>query len=604
MIPSITERIDQNLSRVENLIAIYEDNAAQSRIRRRRPHDTDILRAAVVMLHSTLEDFLRSVLQWRLPTSGKEDIEQIPLLGSRQRTAAKFNLGTLIEFRDWKVGDLIDESIRTYLDSWSTFNDASQVIAAINQSGLEADAFQYDELNEMIIRRHNIVHKADSAKSEGVHGIYHVKPISVTKVKSYVESVRNLKTYVLQQLRPVEYCAGSSYAKYCKAVLFLIKNGRATRGDLQDHLKVGRGAMSFVARDLVALGHAVIDGDRKLIRSTCANVAEADDLLRRFSRNHAVYREIRRDPALVKGFSEAEFYKVVGQVCGLVKYNVPGFDYGPKTMLKFFWGAGYISKLGERLKVTEKPLEGPYSIQNGDAFERRRMSMFFGEGPPPKVVDALNEMMIKSIPYQELAIASDKNCFQTLYKFGLIGVDGRPCLPQSRAKWSAEKLVRTAALENSVVEYVTKIMNDDPTLKGEKIGNLVAQEFDRDWSESSKRRNGNALGRWAVWLHDANKATDGVRQSPREIANSLKILTPEKFGTLLPTSRFSAHNKIVRHGRHPAMPEEFVEAALILRTENKMSQTEIAKRVGVSRATIHRELKMKGCLLSNGNGSS
>lgn len=120
MIPTLTERIEQNLSRVDNLIEIYEENIRGKKAHEHRPHDTDILRAAVVLLHASLEDFLRGVLQWRLPSSSKEDIEQIPLLGQIQRNAAKFNLGALVEFRDWSVGDLIDESIHSYLDSWSS----------------------------------------------------------------------------------------------------------------------------------------------------------------------------------------------------------------------------------------------------------------------------------------------------------------------------------------------------------------------------------------------------------------------------------------------------------------------------------------------------
>ena len=36
---------------------------------RRSVQDTDILRAAVVLLHATLEDLLRSLADWKLPTA-------------------------------------------------------------------------------------------------------------------------------------------------------------------------------------------------------------------------------------------------------------------------------------------------------------------------------------------------------------------------------------------------------------------------------------------------------------------------------------------------------------------------------------------------------
>jgi hypothetical protein len=41
----------------------------------------DILRAYVVLLHASMEDLLRSVLAWKLPSAKPEHLEEVPLVG-------------------------------------------------------------------------------------------------------------------------------------------------------------------------------------------------------------------------------------------------------------------------------------------------------------------------------------------------------------------------------------------------------------------------------------------------------------------------------------------------------------------------------------------
>lgn len=468
-----------------------------------------------------------------------------------------------------------------------------QVKAAISQSGLEAEGFNFDELSEMISRRHNIVHKADAIISDEEGSSHLVKQISVSRVKQYLKGVKGLKDYLLVQLKPVEYCTMTTYSTYCKGLLFLIENNRISRQELQSHLSIARGAMANIVRDLITLGHANIAPRERYIISNVSNVSEADELLMRFCKNHAVYREIKHNERYAKGFDSEGFYDVVGRICGITKYNIPGFDLGPRTLLRFFWGAGFISKSGEILKLLDKPLDGVHSIRHGESFARRQMNMFFGEAAPPKVTKALSEMIIKNISYDKLQISADKNCFQTLSKFGLIGVDGKPSIPGQRKKWSAEKLVRSAALENSVIKFVINELSEQDNLKGVEIGDLVSEEFNRDWSESSKHRNGSALGRWAAWLSEESTVENTQpTERPEELAKRISKLSNNQFGTLLSRKRFSSHNEVTHRGRLPAMPKVFVDASVILHHEQGMTITEIAARIGVSRATIYRTFKL------------
>ena len=91
----IENRFNGNLDRVEYLVALYETGSSGSG--RRAVDTSDILRSAVVFLHATLEDFLRSLLEWKLPTAQASYLKDVPLVGKKPRST--FSLDDLALFR-------------------------------------------------------------------------------------------------------------------------------------------------------------------------------------------------------------------------------------------------------------------------------------------------------------------------------------------------------------------------------------------------------------------------------------------------------------------------------------------------------------------------
>lgn len=144
-------RLRGNLSRVRHLLAIYQLLYGRGR-GRRTVFKTDLLRAAVVFLHATLEDCLRSVARFYLPQADLNTLNKIPLAGTHPIRAEKFPLGSLIEHRGKTVDDLINESITQHLERRS-FNDTADISRLLEESAsfLEAnradatDAPEFDE---------------------------------------------------------------------------------------------------------------------------------------------------------------------------------------------------------------------------------------------------------------------------------------------------------------------------------------------------------------------------------------------------------------------------------------------------------------------------
>ncbi|CAN7654367.1 hypothetical protein [Rhizobium sp. LjRoot254] len=200
MLDEILSVFFSNISRVEKLVALY----GPPKQGRRKVNDTDVLRAALVLLHATLEDLLRSVLTWRVPSGTEDVLDAYPFANAQHKRPDKITLGGLSAYRGMTVDALIEKSVVEFLDRWSSFNDLGEVKKALKAAGIAAaavDAHDFGELAAMIARRHNIVHKADRNEQRGGRGNHPTKSIGLATIDNYLQSVRDLGAFVELHLR-------------------------------------------------------------------------------------------------------------------------------------------------------------------------------------------------------------------------------------------------------------------------------------------------------------------------------------------------------------------------------------------------------------------
>jgi hypothetical protein len=200
MLDNIMLIYDKNFGRLNNLITLYSNISTG---RGRKPtSNLDLLRATIVLIHSTLEDFLRSLMIWKMPNASIQRLNQIPLFGTSpiaRRT--KFELGELIPHRNRTINEVINLSINEYLNSQS-FNSATDVANALIDSGIAINPTLtaiFPALDEMIKRRHNIVHQADRDLSPG-SGHHAIKSISLRKVILWKIALDRFAQEVISQL--------------------------------------------------------------------------------------------------------------------------------------------------------------------------------------------------------------------------------------------------------------------------------------------------------------------------------------------------------------------------------------------------------------------
>jgi hypothetical protein len=92
------DRVTANLTRVDLLVHLAEETLPPTLS---AVHKQDLLRAAVVFLHATLEDFLRYVASPYLPQGSEDSLNDIPLVGIRDRPENKWARGLLYWPRLW-----------------------------------------------------------------------------------------------------------------------------------------------------------------------------------------------------------------------------------------------------------------------------------------------------------------------------------------------------------------------------------------------------------------------------------------------------------------------------------------------------------------------
>lgn len=202
MYEEIEALFSTNLERVTNLLELYERTKGQGR-GRRSVKTTDVLRAAVVLLHASLEDALRELMKERMPNAAKEILDEVPLsVSSKGRRPDNIFLGALLEHKGKLVDQLIKDSIDEYYGQIS-FNDPTDIVTKLRKVKIEYkdDGLSYlASLKDMILRRHSIVHEADRNPNKG-HGRYYAQGINLRTLRKWIETVRAFIAKILELAR-------------------------------------------------------------------------------------------------------------------------------------------------------------------------------------------------------------------------------------------------------------------------------------------------------------------------------------------------------------------------------------------------------------------
>lgn len=198
-----------NIRRAQNFIMLYNSATENRGPGRRDTLTTDILRAGVVFLHLTLEDYLRSIILSKkiamLSTTEadfKAVLANVNLVGDNtgKSSVKKYTLSEFWDVKDKPVIMIVEEALRDKV-SYMTFNDYSQIVASLATVGINLSTnFNPDGIiDNYINRRHKIVHEADNNSAHGP-GNYRATSINANTLSAWIKAANDLVSDIENQL--------------------------------------------------------------------------------------------------------------------------------------------------------------------------------------------------------------------------------------------------------------------------------------------------------------------------------------------------------------------------------------------------------------------
>lgn len=215
-VQQIFARFEKNLQRTTGLVNSFYP--VPGKTGRPATHRSDLLRAAVVLLHSSLEDLLRSLeveLISRYVHSGMS-LSGVKFTLPGDKRIDSISLSLLVStYPKANVADILADAVATHktlrLKSLErrTYNNVEEVKAALDRvqvprgtNPLEPYGLtkpDWSLIEAMMKRRHLIAHRADRNDESG-KGHHLNKPIGLGELQKWVDKIRALGNSVQQQL--------------------------------------------------------------------------------------------------------------------------------------------------------------------------------------------------------------------------------------------------------------------------------------------------------------------------------------------------------------------------------------------------------------------
>jgi RiboL-PSP-HEPN len=190
------KRLTENNDRVSRLLDLF-DHLDELDVE----GGEDLLRAAVVFIHAYLEDFLRTIAIELLPAGDETCLKDIPLAGTGSfGRSEKFVLGQLAQHRGKMVDALLTESVSDYYGR-STFNSTDEISSLVKRVGFtpEEHNADFEAIDQMIRRRHQIVHRADRVKDPASDSFV-LQPIKRSEVVRWLQATLTFTSGLIDPL--------------------------------------------------------------------------------------------------------------------------------------------------------------------------------------------------------------------------------------------------------------------------------------------------------------------------------------------------------------------------------------------------------------------
>jgi hypothetical protein len=199
-----SDDLNLNLDRVRNLVKLYCAPGVGTGSGRKLEKASDILRSAVVLLHASLEEFLRGIFELRAANANADLLRRIGFYGrNSDERKQSIELQFMAAFRGTNVDQFIEEMIQRHMDEKQSFSQWERTVSMLQGIGLSLTSNEVGRLRKPISalmqRRHLIVHQADLSRTRG-RGQQRTTSLGKLRVSAWIKAVSDLADAISDKL--------------------------------------------------------------------------------------------------------------------------------------------------------------------------------------------------------------------------------------------------------------------------------------------------------------------------------------------------------------------------------------------------------------------
>lgn len=127
-------------------------------------------------------------------------------------------------------------------------------------------------------------------------------------------------------------------------------------------------------------------------------------------------------------------------------------------------------------------------------------NLFWGQSSPDKVITAHNRIISEGIGYEALKSQGYRNAIEALVAARAITKNGDDFV----IRCSLEQVFKNIE-ETETIKFAQEKIAENPEIKSESMGLLLADQFSRKWTPASQKRYGNAMILWVKYLNNLTK---------------------------------------------------------------------------------------------------
>ena len=263
---------------------------------------------------------------------------------------------------------------------------------------------------------------------------------------------------------------------------------------------LGEKTIGNVIRDLNMFGIAAVEQSKIRLDSSmeASNQETILQKLRQVLKSHALTMELsKQDPEEI--ITTQDIIQLLKRINPTGQHQEKTWKLYAERMEHWLFVTGYLVQIENDWK-----LEDQGKVNTEGINKTRKITIFMGETSPAKTIEALDYLKNNQpLSVNEIKEKGFYNALMVLHGLRVV----KPELGKYSVIESAEfesksslEVMWAAACGEQTVKLVINYLKEHPAVDGNTVGEFVNQKFNRNWSTSSKKRAGNGLRQWALWV--------------------------------------------------------------------------------------------------------